>query len=100
MSANELTDEQLNMSLDREVKVPIDFAKEGNPVSIRASNEESFQKLADLAHLLGIKYETILDWTKRDDFPTLRLPSALRVRASDVAKWLEQFQNPSVKETK
>jgi excisionase family DNA binding protein len=58
-------------------------------------NKEPFTRLREISDVLGIKYETILDWTKREDFPVLRLPGALRARRSDVAKWLEQFQNPS-----
>ena len=55
-------------------------------------NTEPYVRLAEIAERLGVKYETVLDWTKRDDLPVLRLPGALRVRPSEVAKWLEQFQ--------
>jgi excisionase family DNA binding protein len=56
-------------------------------------DKEPYVRLAEMAERLGVKYETVLDWTKREDFPVLRLPGALRVRASEVARWLEQFQN-------
>jgi excisionase family DNA binding protein len=63
------------------------------------TNTEPYVRLAEVAERLGVKYETLLDWTKREDFPVLRLPGALRVRASDVARWLNQFQTvPAKKE--
>jgi excisionase family DNA binding protein len=62
------------------------------------TNTEPYVRLAEVAERLGVKYETVLDWTKRADFPTLRLPGALRVRASDVGVWLEQFQAQPKKE--
>jgi Helix-turn-helix domain len=59
---------------------------------IDLSDNEQYLKLAQMAGILNVKYETVLDWSKREDFPVLRPPGALRVKPSAVAKWLEQFQ--------
>jgi hypothetical protein len=63
-------------------------------INIDLNSEEPYQKLSQMAKLLEVKYESMLFWTKRyDDFPVIRLPGSLRVRPSEVAKWLERFQN-------
>ena len=62
-----------------------------------SENKEPFVRLREVSDVLGIEYETILSWTKRADFPVLRLPGVLRVRPSEVAKWLEQFQKVETK---
>jgi hypothetical protein len=62
---------------------------------------EPYIKTEELASILRVRPDTIVDWSKRyPDFPTLRLPGVLRMRVSEVEKWLEQF-NPAAKlETK
>ena len=62
-----------------------------------SENKEPFVRLREVSDVLGIKYETILAWTKREDFPVLRLPGALRVRPSEVVRWLEKFQKAETK---
>jgi predicted site-specific integrase-resolvase len=61
------------------------------------NNEEPYQRLAIVAEKIGIRYKTLLRWSKREDFPVLRLPEGeLRVRPSEVAQWLEKFQRQEV----
>jgi hypothetical protein len=62
-------------------------------------SDEPFLTTRELAKKLKIKERTICDWARRyQDFPSISLPGAIRVRLSDFAVWLEQFQNPKATE--
>jgi predicted DNA-binding transcriptional regulator AlpA len=53
---------------------------------------EPYLKARDLATMLSIKEGTIQDWYRRHpDFPAIRLPGSIRVRASEVRAWLDKF---------
>jgi hypothetical protein len=60
---------------------------------------EPYIKARDLAKMLSIEEDTIKDWYRRyPDFPAIRLPGSIRVRASEVRAWLNKF-NHTGKET-
>jgi Helix-turn-helix domain len=62
-----------------------------NEIQIHESSE-AYIKTEELAGMLRVRPDTIVDWSKRyPDFPALRLPGVLRMRVSEVEKWLEQF---------
>jgi hypothetical protein len=57
------------------------------------NNDEPYERLATVAERLGIRYRTLLRWSRRTGFPVIRLPEGnLRARPSEVGAWLEQFQ--------
>jgi helix-turn-helix protein len=57
-----------------------------------AGSTEPFVKVEQVAKLLNVKPQTIIDWARRyDDFPMVQLPGSLRVRLSEVAVWLEKL---------
>jgi hypothetical protein len=61
---------------------------------------EPYLKPEELAQLLNIKAETICEWARKyPDFPALRLPGVIRVRVSELEKWLERFA-PTIKEVR
>jgi predicted DNA-binding transcriptional regulator AlpA len=61
-------------------------------VKIFGSNEP-FISPSELAKLLNIRSETVSDWLSRySDFPAVRLPGVIRMRVSEVEKWLAQFK--------
>jgi hypothetical protein len=51
----------------------------------------------DRLHVSGncffdIKEKTIADWFRRyDDFPGVQLPGSIRIRATDLKKWLDKL---------
>lgn len=58
-------------------------------------SSEPYVKTEELAVILRVRPDTIVDWSKRyPDFPALRLPGVLRMRVSEVERWLKQF-NPA-----
>jgi hypothetical protein len=75
-------------------------------VKIFGSNEP-YVSPTELAKLFNIRSETVSDWLSRySDFPAVRLPGVIRMRASEIERWLGQFKDVSkrngrvVKETK
>jgi hypothetical protein len=63
------------------------------PIEIDGSSEP-YVKLEALAQMLNVRADSIAEWPKKyPDFPYLRLPGVIRVRVSEVRKWLEQFQS-------
>jgi hypothetical protein len=60
---------------------------------INLTGEEPYERLSLIAKELGVRYKTLLRWSRRPEFPVIRLPEGnLRARRSEVATWLEQFQ--------
>ena len=60
---------------------------------INLTGEEPYERLSLIAKELGVRYKTLLRWSRRPEFPVVRLPEGnLRARRSEVATWLEQFQ--------
>jgi hypothetical protein len=56
-------------------------------------SEEPFITSGDLARKLKVQQRVIQDWSRRyPDFPAIALPGAIRIRLSEFAVWLEQFQ--------
>jgi excisionase family DNA binding protein len=63
------------------------------PIEVKGSTAP-FLKSEELAKLLRVKPQTVLDWARRSpNFPHTMLPGSIRVRLSEVEKWLEQFQD-------
>jgi hypothetical protein len=61
-------------------------------IKIFGSNEP-FVSPSELVALLNIRSETVSDWlTRYSDFPAVRLPGVIRMRVSEVEKWLAQFK--------
>jgi hypothetical protein len=61
-------------------------------VKIFGSNEP-YVSPTELAKLLNIRSETVSDWLSRySDFPAVRLPGVIRMRASEIEQWLQQFK--------
>jgi hypothetical protein len=56
-----------------------------------AGSSEPFLRVEELASLLSLEPDTIRDWHRYPDFPCLHVPGGLRVRASEVLRWLERF---------
>jgi hypothetical protein len=68
------------------------YMQTGLLVKITGS-EEPFVTSRDLAHKLKVQQRVIQDWHRRySDFPAVALPGSLRIRLSEFAAWLEQFQ--------
>jgi hypothetical protein len=66
-------------------------AKRSNIVELAGSTEK-FVKVEEIAAMLEVKSQTIIDWARRyDDFPAIQLPGSLRVRPSEVARWLQRL---------
>jgi hypothetical protein len=62
-----------------------------NAVELNGS-AESYIRVEDLAKILDVKPRTILDWSHRyPDFPMLRTPGMIRVRATEVSEWLRRI---------
>ena len=62
-------------------------------VKIFGSNEP-FVSPTELAELLHIRSETVSDWLSRyRDFPAVRLPGVIRMRISEIERWLIQFKD-------
>ena len=60
--------------------------QESTKVEIDGS-PEPYIKARELAKMLSIQ-----DWYRRyPDFPAIRLPGSIRVRASELRTWLEKF---------
>ncbi len=56
-------------------------------------SDEPFLTTREIAKKLKVSERAVCDWARRyQDFPSLALPGAIRVRLSEVATWLEQFQ--------
>jgi Helix-turn-helix domain len=56
-------------------------------------SDEPFLTTREIAKKLKVSERAICDWARRyQDFPVIALPGAIRVRLSDLAIWLEQFQ--------
>jgi len=69
----------------------MEFYQEPMKVEIDGS-PEPYLKANDLARMLSIKEGTIRDWYRRyPDFPAIRLPGGIRVRASEVRAWLDKL---------
>jgi hypothetical protein len=52
-------------------------------------SSEPYVKPAELAQLLDVRAETILDWARHyPDFPCIHLPGTIRIRVSEVMDWL------------
>jgi predicted DNA-binding transcriptional regulator AlpA len=65
--------------------------QESTKVEIDGS-PEPYIKARELATMLSITEDTIKDWYRRyPDFPAIRLPGSIRMRASEVRTWLEKF---------
>jgi Mn-dependent DtxR family transcriptional regulator len=65
--------------------------KRSNIVELAGSTEQ-FVKVEDIARMLEVKPQTIIDWARRyGDFPAIQLPGSLRVRPSEVASWLKKL---------
>ena len=64
-----------------------------NP-SINLLDKEPLVSPADVAKILGVEAKTVAEWARKyRDFPAVRLPGVVRMRLSEVATWLEQFQS-------
>jgi hypothetical protein len=69
----------------------MELQQEPTKVEINGS-PEPYIKARDLAIMLSIEEDTIKDWYRRyPDFPAIRLPGSIRVRASEVRTWLDKF---------
>jgi len=61
--------------------------------TINLLDKEPLVSPADVAKILGVEAKTVAEWARRyRDFPAVRLPGVVRMRLSEVATWLEQFQ--------
>jgi hypothetical protein len=61
-------------------------------VKIFGSNEP-YVSPTELAELFNIRSETVSGWlTRYSDFPAVRLPGVIRMRASEIERWLQQFK--------
>jgi hypothetical protein len=64
-------------------------------IKIFGSNEP-YVSPTELAELFNIRSETVSDWlTRYSDFPAVRLPGVIRMRASEIEQWLGQFKDGS-----
>jgi hypothetical protein len=55
-------------------------------------SSEPYLRPRDLAKLFGVKEKTLGDWFRRyPNFPALQLPGSIRIRASQLKKWLDQL---------
>jgi hypothetical protein len=62
-------------------------------IKIFGSNEP-YVSPTELAELFNIRSETVSDWlTRYSDFPAVRLPGVIRMRASEIEQWLGQFKD-------
>jgi predicted DNA-binding transcriptional regulator AlpA len=69
--------------------------RESNIIPVVLGSDESYLKIDELAKILNVKPETVMDWSRRyEDFPSINLPGSVRIRASDVMEWLKQFKKP------
>jgi hypothetical protein len=56
-------------------------------------DKEPLVSPADVAKILGVEAKTVAEWARKyPDFPAVRLPGVVRMRLSEVATWMEQFQ--------
>ena len=56
-------------------------------------SSEPYVSPTELAELLNIRSETVSDWlTRYSDFPAVRLPGLIRMRVSEIERWLKQFK--------
>jgi hypothetical protein len=75
------------------------------PQVIIDGSTEEYLRPRDLAKLLNIKEKTVGDWFRRyPNFPALQLPGSIRIRASELKKWLDNLtveskEKHSVKES-
>jgi predicted DNA-binding transcriptional regulator AlpA len=61
---------------------------------INLLDKEPLVSPADVAKILGVEAKTVAEWARKyRDFPAVRLPGVVRMRLSEVATWLEQFQS-------
>jgi hypothetical protein len=67
--------------------------KQPNPTEIQIDGStEPYLRPRDLAKLLDVKEKTFGDWFRRyPDFPAIQLPGSIRIRASELKKWLDQL---------
>jgi predicted DNA-binding transcriptional regulator AlpA len=73
--------------------------QESTKVEIDGS-PEPYIKARELAKMLSIKEGTIQDWYRRyPDFPCIKLPGSIRVRASEVRAWLDKFTRAGKEES-
>jgi Mn-dependent DtxR family transcriptional regulator len=65
--------------------------KDRNIIELAGSSER-FVRVEEIARMLEVKPQTVIDWARRyDDFPMVQLPGSLRVRPSEVAAWLSKL---------
>ena len=58
-------------------------------------SEEPYLKPVQLARVLNVKSETIIDWCRRHpDLPHLQLPGSIRIRKSDFEACFRNFNQP------
>jgi hypothetical protein len=56
-------------------------------------NTELLVSAAEVAKILEVNAKTVTEWARNyPDFPAVRLPGVVRMRLSEVAEWLQQFQ--------
>ena len=56
-------------------------------------DKEPFVSPAEVAKILGVEAKTVADWARKyRDFPCIRLPGVVRMKLTEVAVWLKQFQ--------
>jgi hypothetical protein len=73
---------------------PEESKRREKPAPEILGSDEPYLKLSELSHILNVKPDTIIDWSRRyEDFPCLALPGSIRIRASEVVEWLKQFKN-------
>jgi excisionase family DNA binding protein len=48
----------------------------------------------DLANMLRISPRTAYKWSRRNDFPALKVGGCLRFRSADIEAWLLEQQQP------
>jgi excisionase family DNA binding protein len=64
----------------------------GKTVELYGS-EEPYLRPVQLARILNVKSDTIIDWCRRHPaLPHLQLPGSIRIRKSDFEAWLKKFQ--------
>ena len=69
----------------------------GEPVLTRmrptlSDSNEPYLSTREIAERFSLKPKTIREWHVRyADFPALKMPGFLRIRASDFVAWLERF---------
>jgi hypothetical protein len=66
--------------------------KMDKPIIKIDGSDEPYVRPEDLSKILNVKPDTIGDWARRyEDFPCLILPGSIRMRVSEVEKWLKNL---------